>query len=122
MERLNQAEESIKEAELLYEEEMGNKAVLVKLYHAMMYCLFALFDIRDIGSLTHADIIVRFENEFVRKGVFSRELLASIRRAYDLTHECDCDHMPVPTDETIEQTMNATKEFVREVNRLLVCR
>ncbi len=114
MERLAQAKESIEEAELLWKEKMGNKLILAKLYHAMMYCLFALLNLKDIGDLTHADIIERFEREFVQKGLFAGELFSALRSAYDLTHECDCDRMPVPTDETIEQTMEAAKEFIRD--------
>src|SRR3990172_6205505 len=119
IERLRQANESVKEGELLYRENIGNKIVLAKLYHAMMYCLFALFDIRDIGSLTHSDIIERFEKEYIQKGIFKGRLLNIIRRAYDLTHECDCEHMPVPTDEEIELTMQAAKEFIRKVEAYL---
>jgi len=115
-ERLKQARESIKEGELLYRERIGNKVVLAKLYHAMMYCLFALFDIRDIGKLTHADVIDRFEREYVEKGIIDRGFLDVIRHAYDLTHECDCDHMPVPADGDIETTMQAAGEFIDAVD------
>lgn len=119
IERLIQAGENVKEAELLYGERIGNKIVLAKLYHSMMYCLFALFDVRDIGSLTHANIIERFEKEYIQRGIFGSTLLAVIRHAYDLTHECDCEHMPVPTDEDIELAMQAAKEFVGEVDDYL---
>ncbi len=111
-----QARESIKEGELLYKERIGNKVVLAKLYHAMVYCIFALFDIRDMGKLTHADIIERFEREYVEKAIIDRGFLDIIRHAYDLTHECDCDHMPVPSDEDIKTTMHAAQQFVNEVD------
>jgi len=114
--RFIQARESMKEAELLYREKIGNKVVLAKLYHAMMYCLFALFDIRDIGKLTHADVIDRFEREYVEKGIIDRGFLDIVRHAYDLTHECDCDHMPVPADEDIETTMRAAEEFISKAD------
>ena len=117
--RLMQAQESVEEARILRRERMGNKNVLAKLYHALMYCLFALLEIRNIGSLTHADIIDRFEKEFVRKGAFDDELLNAVRRAYDLTHECDCDHMPVPSDEDINLTLLAVDEFIRSTEHFL---
>ncbi len=113
------ARESIEEAKLLYGEKIGTKVVFTKLYHALMYCLFALFDIRIIGNVTHADIIDRFEREYVRQGVFEEELLRVIRRAYDLTHECDCDHMPVPTDEEITTAMKAAGELIHATEGLL---
>lgn len=118
-ERMSQAKESIAEGEILHRERIGNKIVLAKLYHALMYCLFALFDIRDIGSLTHSDVIERFEREYADQGIFDRNLLHIIRRAYDLTHECDCEHMPIPTDEEIKRTMGAAKRFVYEVDDYL---
>ena len=118
-ERLTQARESIEDAELLYREKIGNKLVIAKLYHAMIYCLFTLFGIRDIGNLTHADIIERFDKEYVQKGIFDAGLLDVMRHAYDLTHECDCEHMPVPTDEDIELTMHAAKKFINEVENCL---
>ena len=119
IERLIQAEDSIEEAELLYRERVGNKLVIAKLYHAMIYCLFALFGIRDIGRLTHADIIERFEKEYVQRGIFNNELLSVIRHAYELTHECDCEHMPMPADEDIELTMHTAKEFINEMDNYL---
>ena len=112
-ERINQARESMEDALLLAREHMGNKAVLTKLYHAMMNCLFAIFDIKDIGRLTHADIIERFEQEYVKTVKLDATILAVIRRAYDLTHECDCEHMPVPTDEEIEAVAEPLRQALR---------
>jgi uncharacterized protein (UPF0332 family) len=119
LERIIQARESIEEAMLLEREHMGNKAVLTKRYHAMMNCLFALFDIRDIGKLTHADIIDRFEQEYVRMGKIAAKILDVLRRAYDLTHECDCDHMPLPTDKETAAVMKAAEELVSATEGLL---
>jgi len=111
-ERIIHARENMEDARIFLREHMGNKAVLTKLYHAMMNCLFALFDIQDIGTLSHAEIIERFEREYVRTGKIAATVLDFLRRAYDLTHECDCDHMPVPTDEETESVMKAADELV----------
>ena len=118
-ERITHARESMEEARIILHERMGNKAVLAKLYHAMMNCLFALFDIRDIGTLTHADIIERFEREYVRTGKVAATVLDFIHRAYDLTHECECDNMPVPTDEETASVMRAAGELVNSTEGLL---
>jgi uncharacterized protein (UPF0332 family) len=118
-ERVIQARESMEEARIFLDEHMGNKVVLTKLYHAMMNCLFALFDIQGIGKLTHADVIERFEREYVRTGKIAATILDVLRRAYDLTHECDCDHMPVPTDEETAFVMNAAEELVSATQGLL---
>jgi uncharacterized protein (UPF0332 family) len=119
VERLILASQSIDEAKFLYEDNIGGKVVFPKLYHALMYCLFALFDIRIIGTLAHSDVIDRFEREYVRPGILDNGLLRVIRRAYDLTHECDCDHMPVPTDRDIEETMEAAERLLAEAGRIV---
>lgn len=113
-ERIIQARESMEDALLLAREQMGNKAVLTKLYHAMMECLFALFEIKDIGKLTHADIIERFEQEYVKTGKIDTATLDVLRRTYDLTHECDCEHMPVPTDREITAAQHAAEDLIRK--------
>lgn len=116
-ERLKQAKESLEEAELLYKERVGNKLVIAKLYHAIIYCLFALLRVREIGDLTHKDIIERFEKEYVLKGVFKKEMLDVIRHAYELTHECDCEHMPVPTDRDIKLIMSVAQELLGQLEK-----
>ncbi|HSA78638.1 MAG TPA: hypothetical protein VLG72_07265, partial [Nitrospirota bacterium] len=80
---------------------------------------FALFDVRISGNLTHLDVIERFEPEYVRRGVLDEELLKVIRHAYEITHECDCEHMPVPTDEEIESAKKAAAELISATAGLL---
>ncbi len=118
-ERISQAGKSLEDAQVLAREELGNKLVLTKLYHAMMESLFALFDIRDMGRLTHADVIGRFEQQYVKTGRIERQVLDVLHRAYDLTHECDCDHMPVPTDEEVRTVMKTAKKLIHATDELL---
>lgn len=99
-----QARESLKEADILYyREKIGNKVVFAKLYHALMYCLFALFDIRNIGSLTHADI----DGSGYPRGLRGEDIPLGARffmvvDVYDaLTSECPY-HTPVGHDEAVK--------------------
>ena len=110
--RLRRAEEYIKEAELIRRENIGNLHVLANLYHAMMNVLFALLDIRDISNLTHAAVIESFETEYGKAGVFSAEFIDALHFAYNITHECDCDHMKHPEDEDIERLLPVVRDSV----------
>jgi uncharacterized protein (UPF0332 family) len=118
-ERIKQAYSTTEDARLFERERMGNKAVITKYYHAMMHCLFALFNIREIGRMTHADIIDRFERECIWTEKIHGAILGVFRRAYDLTHECDCDHMPVPKDEEIKAARHAAEELAHAAGELL---
>ena len=111
--RLLKANEYLQAAELIYREKVGNLHVLANLYHAMMNSLFALLDIRDIGNLTHADVIGSFEEEYGKTGVFSAEFIEALHFTYNITHECDCDHMKQPGDEDIESLFPVARDSVR---------
>ncbi|MEC4685519.1 MAG: hypothetical protein VST71_07290 [Nitrospirota bacterium] len=117
--RLAEAEGYLEEAEYLYKEKLSNLHTLAKLYHAMIYSLFALFDLRDIGGLTHADLIERFERDYVQKGVFDSTVLEAMRFAYDITHECDCAHMKQPEDRDVTRLEPIVRGFVHEVGAVL---
>ncbi len=119
MGRLNLAQQELAEGELLLRERMGSKLVVAKFYHAMMYCLYTLFDIRDATKLTHADLIGRFDREYVRTGMIDGAVLEALHRAYDLTHECDCEHMPVPTREDIAIARRAAESLLYTLKNLL---
>ncbi|HEC98521.1 MAG TPA: hypothetical protein ENI58_10300 [Nitrospirae bacterium] len=114
-----EAEGFLEEAEYLYSEKLSNLHTLAKLYHAMIYSLFALFELRDIGELTHADLIDSFERDYVQKGIFDSTVLKAMRFAYDITHECDCVHMKQPEDRDVLRLEPVVRSFVHEVKALL---
>ncbi len=118
--RLAEAEGFLEDAEYLNSEKISNLHTLTKLYHAMIYSLFALFGLRDIEGLTHADLIERFERDYVQKGVFDPIVLEAMRFAYDITHECDCAHMKQPEGRDIERLEPVVRGFVHEVKALLL--
>ena len=118
--RLHRAGEYLKEAEILYTEKIGNLLILTNLYHAMMNCLFALFEIEEPGSILHADIIERFKSEFVQAGIFDKKFTGALDFAFHITHECDCDHMKPPGDEDIDKLFPVGREFVQASTDYLI--
>lgn len=117
--RLDRAGEYLREAEILRSEKIGNLTVLANLYHAMMNCLFALFDLKEPGSLLHADIIERFKSEFVITGVLDKKFADAMDFAFHITHECNCDRMIPPGDEDVQKLIPVVREFIRIVDHYL---
>jgi len=117
--RLKEAMDSLKEARIIRDNNVSNLAVLTKLYHAMIYALMAVFGIDDIGGLTHDDLIKRFENEFILSRKVKKEYHDALRFAYNITHECDCEHMKEPSDNDINYLMPVAGEFVREIGMVI---
>ena len=55
--RLKEAEDSIKEAEVLLKEDMSMRAVMNRLYYAMFYSVLALLQEKEMGTSKHAGAI-----------------------------------------------------------------
>lgn len=117
--RLRKAYEYLKEAEFLYREKIGALPVLANLYHSMMNCLFALFDLKEPGNILHADIIKRFKSDFVQQGIFDRKFSDALDFSFEITHECNCDHMKPPSEEEIGKVLPVAREFAQEVTEYL---
>lgn len=111
--RLQKAYEYFKEAEFLNSENIGNLAVLANLYHSMMNCLFALFDLKEPGNILHADIINRFKSDYVQQGIFDRKFSEALDFSFEITHECNCDHMKPPEEEDIDRLLPVAREFIQ---------
>ncbi|RMG68143.1 MAG: hypothetical protein D6710_10525 [Nitrospirae bacterium] len=116
--RLKQAEDSLKDAEMLQAEGLGNSLVLAKLYHTMIYGVLGLFGLEDIGNLSHAELLERFEREYVSRGIFSTEHLQALRLAYNLTHSCDCVDRKEPQDRDLKYLFPVVKDFYRVLSSI----
>jgi len=68
--RLKEAEDSIKEAEVLLREGMSMRAVMNRLYYAMFYAVLALLQEKELGTSKHGGAISLFDREFVKTGIF----------------------------------------------------
>jgi len=117
--RLKEAYENLSEAKIVKEAKISNLAVLTKLYHAMIYAIMALFEIEDIGTLTHEELIERLNKEYVSKGLLKYEFLEALKFAYEYTHECDCAEMKEPQTSDIEYLQPLAEEFVNAVSKIL---
>ncbi|UCG77835.1 MAG: hypothetical protein JSV21_09695 [Nitrospirota bacterium] len=88
--RLKEAGEFLQEAKFLLNEKLGNVHVLTKIYHSMIYGLFALFNIRSIGDLSHYELIQMFKTAYIEKEGFSPSYQEVLDLTYDLVHTCSC--------------------------------
>jgi len=117
--RMREARQYLDDAAFLYNENFGNPPLLTKLYHSMLYSLFALFEIEDTGDLTHADLIARFERDLVDTGDFDRVYAEALLFAHSFLHECECGGGRQPEDKDIERLYPIAREFVKKVEDYL---
>lgn len=118
--RLEEAEESIKEAEVLLKEGMSMRAVMNRLYYAMFYAVLALLQEKEMGTSKHYDAISLFDREFVKKKIFDDELSKTLHRAFELRQKGDYMEQAEVEKSDVDEILPKTKEFVYNVKTYLL--
>jgi uncharacterized protein (UPF0332 family) len=118
--RINEADDSVKEAEVLLREGMSTRAVMNRLYYAMFYSVLALLQKKQIATSKHSGVIAQFDKEFVKKGIFDKELSKTLHRAFDLRHKGDYMEEAEVTKEDVDEIHPKVVDFVSKVKDYLL--
>lgn len=118
--RLEQAEDSIKEARLLQKEGMSLRSVMNRLYYAMFYSLLALLQQKGIGTSKHIGAISLFDREFIKNGVFDKELSRRLHRAFELRQKGDYLEQAEISEQDIAEMFPKAVDFVNTVKNYLL--
>jgi len=63
--RIQQAEESLDEAELLYNSGKSSRSVINRVYYAMFYSILALLIFEPYSSSKHSGVLSYFNRRFI---------------------------------------------------------
>lgn len=116
--RLEQAHETIREAEILLAED-ALRGTVNRAYYAMFYALLALLATRQLGTSKHSGAISLFDREFVKPGLLPRDLSRSLRLGFNLRQAHDYGEMVEIDRPTAEQSLANAREFVAAVETYL---
>ena len=116
--RLQEAVETVREAELLAGQWMLRGAVN-RLYYGMFYATLALLATRDLGSPKHSGVIALLHGEFVKAGTFPVELAKSLDRAFDLRNKSDYRDFVEIRQEHVDDLLPDARAFVQKVNDIV---
>ena len=116
--RLEQAHETLREAEILLNES-ALRGAINRAYYAMFYSVLALLATKRIGTSKHSAIIAAFDREFVKTGVFTRDLSRSLHLAFDRRQTHDYGEMIQIDRQTAADTLAEARAFVLNVEAYL---
>jgi len=116
--RLEQARESLKAAEILLKDELLTSAIN-RAYYAMFYAVLALLAIEKKETSKHSGAISLFDKDYVKKGIFPKELSRWLHDAFDLRQRSDYAVQYVPSREEAEEIINQAVSFVSHVSEKL---
>jgi len=114
--RLEQADESLEAAELLYEHQKFRSAIS-RAYYGMFYAVLALLAIQSSATSKHSGVISRFDRDFVKTGHFDKIFSKWLHDAFDLRQRVDYREMfEIDASRTCE-TIEHAREFVAEIRK-----
>ena len=111
--RLSQAQESLREAQVLLREGMSLRSVMNRLYYAMFYAVLALLQTKQLGTSKHSGAIALFDREFVKTGIFPKEMSKALHRAFELRQKGDYLEDLEIARADIDEVTPLAEEFIR---------
>ena len=112
--RIGQSYETLKEAEILFAQPAFRGAVN-RAYYAMFYAVLALLATRQMGTSKHTGVLSLFDREFIKTGIFSRELSKSLRIAFDRRQTYDYGEFVAMDETKSQETLNDANTFVATI-------
>ncbi|MEW5868520.1 MAG: HEPN domain-containing protein [Chloroflexota bacterium] len=116
--RLHQAGETLQEADGLYQMSLWRGAIN-RSYYAMFYAILALTVLRQQAISKHSGVIAFFDREFVRTGIFSKELSRSLHRTFESRQNNDYGEIFTVNDEEAKQSIESAHTFVGAVENYI---
>ncbi len=85
----------------------------------MFYAILGLLATKGLGNSKHSGLISLFDREFVKTGIFYKELSKSLHRAFDERQANDYGEMMGSDFELAQSLFKQVQIFVREIIRYL---
>lgn len=118
--RLDRADETIKEAELLANEAHYNAAVN-RLYYACFYATTALLISNGISTSSHAGTKTMLGLNFVSKGLLSNGHGKTFTRLFEIRHSGDYDDFVYCDKEMVDEYLPKAIDYIGAI-KVLLCK
>jgi len=117
--RLEQAQTALDDARYLLGGQRSPQGIINRSYYAMFYAAIAL--LQKIGKIPskHAGVISLFDAEFVKQGIFSKQLSKNFHRAFELRQVSDYRTMKPLNRDQAEDVLKKAVDFVQTVKDYL---
>jgi uncharacterized protein (UPF0332 family) len=116
--RLRESEESLRDAQLLFENKSFRSSVN-RSYYSMFYGILALIQTTGGSISKHTGVISHFDKEFVKTGKFPRESSKFLHSAFELRQESDYLDMKEVSLKEAEAILQSAKNLFSQIKEYL---
>jgi len=117
--RLESAREMLHDAHVLKENGGSPVSIVNRAYYAVFYAALALLVTEDVEPNKHSGVLAKFDELFVRQGIFPKEMSRIIHHAFDMRQAGDYQKSRVITEEQADEILASAKEFVKAIEKKL---
>lgn len=119
--RINQAEETLRDARKMLEEDLTPRSIVNRAYYSMFYSLLALFLYEGVGVKTskHSGIISIYDKEFVQTGKFDKEYSKTLHHIFNLRQIADYKELAQITRDEAKHCINHAERFLRAIKEFI---
>jgi len=115
---LERAEEKLRAANLLLENDMFSDAIS-EAYYAMFHAAKALLALRSIYPKTHAGVVSQFGLQFVTEGLIEDLYAKSLVKAETKREKADYDIYFEPSEEEAEAIVEDAEKFLVRIKEAI---
>lgn len=113
--RLERASESLKAAQLLFENNLFIPA-MNRIYYSMFYSVQALLVLDEKAFSKHGQIKGHFNKEFIKTGVFPKEFGKLFNAVFEYRQKFDYVDLLVPEKELISDYILKARKFITQIS------
>ena len=108
----------MKEAEVLFEQDLW-RGTINRSYYAMFYAVLALAASRNVAISKHTHAIAFLDKEFIKTGIFSKELSRALHIGFDERQTSDYGEIWDIAHTEAEQALSEARAFVETIANYL---
>lgn len=113
--RLECARDVLHDAHVLQENGGSPASIVNRAYYSIFYAALALLVTVNAEPTKHVGVLAKFDEFFIREGIFPKEMSKIIHHAFDMRQAGDYQKSKVITEEQSFEVLNLAEEFVNTI-------
>ena len=118
--RLESAKEMLRDSQSLKENGGSPASIINRAYYAVFYATLALLVTVNVESSKHSGVLAKFDELFVRQGIFPKKMSKIIHHAFAMRQAGDYQKSRVITEEQALDVLNSAVDFVKAIEAKLL--
>jgi len=112
--RMERARESVRAAQLLYENNMLTSA-MNRIYYSLFYAVQAILVLNNVSFSKHGQVKGYFNKEFIKTGLLPIELGKLYNNAFEFRQKFDYVDFSVPESAIISDYIQKARSFISQI-------